>query len=98
MGLAGLQVRSQRIPQIALIVAPMTGGLPNSAMNLSAFLTSKSLPPPTVARQTRVNFTVGGCLAFSRDSVVLSGPQVIATPLDPSLPPEPRRSAARAPK
>ena len=35
----------------------------NSGLNLPAFLSSVLSSPPTVARRTRANFTVGGCLA-----------------------------------
>jgi len=50
-------------------------------MNLPAFRVFTLSPPPTVAREARFDFTVGGCLAFRDDFVILFGPQVIANPL-----------------
>lgn len=46
------------------IIALVELAASNSAMNLPAFLAWKLLLPPTVARRTRINFTVGSCLAF----------------------------------
>ncbi len=46
------------------MISPHQKTLANSAMNLAAFLASMLSLPPTVARRTRGNFTVGGCLAF----------------------------------